>query len=115
MLKGAYGENLARSYLRKKNYRIVAKNYRCRLGEIDIVAQKRDLLVFVEVKTRVDNLFGEPFDSVTKEKQNRLCNLAEHFVAHNGFTDMTLRFDVISILFDRHGKVQEFVHIENAF
>lgn len=115
MHKGAYGEKLARSYLRKKDFRIVAKNYRCRLGEIDIVAQKGNLLVFTEVKTRLDDQFVEPFESVTREKQSRLSRLADYFVVCNGFTDMMLRFDVISILFDGRGKVQKFVHIENAF
>jgi putative endonuclease len=115
MLKGSYGENLARSYLRRKNYRIVAKNYRCGLGEIDIVARKGDLLVFAEVKSRRDNGLVEPFESVTREKQSRLSRLAEHFVVCHGFTDMMLRFDVISILFDAGGKVRKFVHIEDAF
>lgn len=115
LIRGSYGEKIARSYLRGKNFRIVAKNYRCRLGEIDIVAQKKDILVFVEVKTRLSKNFGEPFESVTKAKQKKLKRLGEYFLMRNRLWNQTVRFDIISIVMDHNGLVNEFVHIENAF
>lgn len=115
MLRGSYGEKIARSYLRRKNFRIVAKNYRCRLGEIDIVAEKRDVLVFVEVKTRLNKRFGEPFEAVTKKKQKKLRRLGEYFLMRNRLWDRAIRFDIISIVIDPGGLINELVHIENAF
>lgn len=115
MDKGSYGEKIACSYLRRKSFRIVTKNYRCRLGEIDIVARKRDILVFVEVKTRLNKGFGEPFEAVTMAKQRRLRRLGEHFLLRHRLFDQVARFDIISIVIGSNGGVNELIHIENAF
>ena len=69
---GIYGEKLALKYLKKQKYKILEKNFRCALGEIDIVAKDGGFLVFVEVKTRSSNAFGEPMEAVDFYKQRKL-------------------------------------------
>lgn len=113
---GISGEEEAARYLKRKGYRILSRNYRCRLGEIDLVALKRSTLVFCEVKARNDKAFGEPFEAVSQYKQERLRRLAESYLLENRQKrELNYRFDVISILFANGGRVEELTHIENAF
>ncbi|MDI6689062.1 MAG: YraN family protein [Actinomycetota bacterium] len=113
---GPSGEDLACSHLRKKGYRIIERNFRCKLGEIDIIALKDDILVFCEVKTRQNKEFGEPFEAVTTHKQNRLRMIAQFYLlTHPKANNVpNLRFDVLSILLNQRGK-QEILHMESAF
>ena len=110
---GRRGEECAVRYLIKKKYRILARNWRDRGGELDIVARDGGTLVFVEVKTRTTDTFALPIDSVGFEKQRKLRRLAERFIARNDFADCEVRFDVISIV-TRSAK-PEIEHLENAF
>jgi putative endonuclease len=104
---GKSGEKKAASYLKKKGYQILHMNYRCRFGEIDIIAKQGDTVVFVEVKTRSSDKYGLGYESVTASKQEKLLKTTQFFFAENG--ESPARFDVISI----DGK--EVSHIENAF
>jgi putative endonuclease len=85
---GAQGEEIAVSYLKSRGYRILERNYRIRLGEIDIIAEQGADLVFIEVKTRSDTLFGSPFESLTFAKQRQLSKVALEYINkrdwHNG-------------------------------
>ncbi|MCX7793798.1 MAG: YraN family protein [Thermodesulfovibrionales bacterium] len=109
--RGIKGENLAINYLKKKGYKILERNYRTRAGEIDIIASKDGMVVFVEVKTRSTDLFGAPEESVTKEKQERLKKAALYYL--KDLKNMPpLRFDVISIELKPEPTI---VHIEYAF
>lgn len=110
---GNKGEKLACRYLRRKGYKILENNYRCNIGEIDIVARKDECLVFVEVKTRSNKEFGEPFEAVTSYKQERLRRLAESYIVSKPKNKLNSRFDVISLLFN--GEKFTINHIENAF
>lgn len=113
MSLGDSGEGLACSYLRKRGYRVIDRNYRCRLGEIDIIARRGDTLIFCEVKTRLNREFGEPFEAVTLGKQNRLRRLAQFYLVSHPNDASNFRFDVLSILLaDEKPKI---LHIENAF
>ncbi len=112
---GTNGEKRAEVYLRRRGYRIVEKNYRCRLGEIDLIAFKDKTIVFCEVKTRNNKEYGEPYESVTRHKQERLRLLAEIYLQKTKRYDFDCRFDVISILLGLHGRVKELIHIKNAF
>lgn len=96
-LLGGEGEKQAVLYLKKNHYRIVETNYSCRFGEIDIVAKKDKLLVFVEVKSRADDSFGTPAQSVTPRKQQRIIIAAKNYIAERTVTDTQMRFDVIEI------------------
>ncbi len=110
---GRRGESIASSYLESLDYVVVARNYRTGRGEIDIIAQKEDVLVFIEVKTRRGIRYGTPCEAVTKEKQRRIISTAKLFLAGIAENSFTLRFDVIEVLFNRND--YEVTHLINAF
>ena len=95
-ISGAWGEAVAAEYLQKKRYKVIATNYRCRFGEIDIIAQNRKYLVFVEVKLRKSAKFAAAADFVDAHKQERLRTTAELYLAENP-TDLQPRFDVVEV------------------
>ncbi len=111
---GARGERLAAKLLRSKGYRILMFNYRTRYGEIDVVACKGDLLVFVEVKTRESDDFASPQRNVTPAKQHRCTLAARSYLKHYKMNQPRVRFDVVSIVWPDAGK-PEIEHFENAF
>ncbi len=114
--QGAAGEVLAARFLREKGYTILAGNYSCRFGEIDIIAQKEPFLVFVEVKTRSEDALYTPAQAVTENKQRRIIKTALLFLQQNPLP-LQPRFDVIEII-TRKGKPMEVVtldHIQGAF
>ena len=94
---GAKGESIAVSFLQNAGYRIVERNYRVRLGEIDIIAEEGGYLVFIEVKTRTDSLYGSPFESVTRQKQRQLSKVALAYMSKLGCHDRPARFDVVAV------------------
>jgi len=110
---GRRGEGLAEAFLRQSAYTIVARNYRCRLGEIDIVALDGAVLVFVEVRSRSGPAFGTPLESVDARKQIRLGRIARQFLAERRWHDRDARFDVIGIRFDEEPPHVE--HVQSAF
>ena len=95
-LLGPWGESLAAEYLRKKRYEIVGVNYRCRFGEIDIIAENKKYLVFVEVKLRKSAKFAEAMEVVDRRKQERLRQTAAMYLAQHE-TEKQPRFDVIEV------------------
>lgn len=108
------GENLAANYLQTKGYKIITRNWRySRMGEIDIIAQYNNEIIFVEVKARTSKFCGDPAESVTPSKQRQIMKLAEIYISQNDFGDKySFRFDVISIVMK---KQPEILHIESAF
>lgn len=94
---GARGEDLAASFLKKNGYRILDRNYRCALGEIDIVARDGDVLVFVEVKTKSSRNFAPPQLSVTGLKKKRMVRLSSEYLSKKGLREVDCRFDVVAI------------------
>ena len=115
-LLGAWGEALAAEYLRKKRYRILASGYRCRFGEIDLIAASRSYLVFVEVKLRKSADFAAAREYVDTRKQERLRAAASMYLAQNP-TNLRCRFDIIEIyapegLNTAHPAIN---HMEDAF
>ncbi len=111
--KGAQGEDLAARYLSRKGFRILERNYRFERGEIDLIAEDGDELVFVEVKARRSKSYGEPEDAVTPQKEEQIKKTAEGYLFEHQIEDRPCRFDVVSILFS-NGKA-EIRHIPNAF
>jgi putative endonuclease len=107
---GNHGENLAAGFLREKGFDIVARNYRHNRGEIDIIAQRDNWLIFVEVKTRSSNKFGEPEEFVTEFKAKKIFEAAEEYIYSIDWHGH-VRFDVISI---KVGAATEIVHFEDA-
>jgi putative endonuclease len=98
---GRAGEEAALSWYRERGYSLVARNWRCALGELDLVLARSRELVFCEVKARRGAAFGRPFDAVTWRKQRKLANLAEAFLASSRVRPRSVRFDVASVVVDR--------------
>lgn len=96
-LAGAWGEAKAAEYLRKKGYKLVAAGYRCRFGEIDLIAENREYLVFVEVKLRKSAAFAEAMEFVDRRKQERLRETAAIYLSQHEQTEKQPRFDVIEV------------------
>lgn len=113
---GSKGERLAVQYLQSHGYRILETNYRCPLGEIDIIAAKQELVAFVEVKTRRSNRFGRPAAAVTGLKQQRIVHTAQWYIKANsqGISSPHYRFDVLEIFSSPAGQAT-INHIQNAF
>jgi putative endonuclease len=111
---GRRGEELACTFLVKKGYDIVKRNFRFGHGEIDIIARKEDLLIFVEVKTRTNYEFGEPELAITKSKQKQIIKIAKAYLYINEIYNMQCRFDVVAIMLEKY-KEPRLNHIENAF
>ncbi|MFC1734982.1 YraN family protein [Candidatus Hydrogenedentota bacterium] len=113
---GAKGERIAARRLKVLGYKIVEKNHRTRLGELDIIAEEGGDLVFVEVRTRTGNSFGTPEDSVTKRKQRKLTSLAYAYLERHDRNDVSCRFDVVAVEPARKWyKRHEVRVIQNAF
>lgn len=110
---GRGGEDAAADHLRASGYRVLDRNYRCRLGELDIVAQLGDVVVFCEVKTRSSGRWGIPAEAVDHRKQARIRRLAAAWLAERGAPVRSLRFDVLSVVPAHGGWSVE--HFENAF
>jgi len=109
---GKKGEEMAQKYLLKKGYKIVATNWRYIKDEIDIIANHDNFLVIVEVKTRRNDVFGEPEEAVTKKKQKFLVRAADAYVQQKNI-QQEVRFDIVSVIVC--GTKWQITHIEDAF
>lgn len=112
---GADYERMAGRYLEKLGYKIVEYNYRCRLGEIDIIARDGEYVVFCEVKYRSDNRKGTPLEAVGVKKQQTIFRCATYYLTENHLSDAPCRFDVVGIDGVSKIKKPEITHIKNAF
>lgn len=110
---GKFGEDLVCSHLKKNGYRILERNFRFRLGEIDIIASKKGHTAFVEVKTRNSDLFGTPAEAVGARKQKSIILAAHRYIAQNGKADENYTFDVAEVRI-KDG-IPTIHYIENAF
>lgn len=95
---GNIGEQIAVEYLVKSKYQILERNFYCRQGEIDIIAKDKEEIVFVEVKTRINNKFGEPSEAVNITKQKHMYKTAKYFLYKSNSLEKLVRFDVVEIL-----------------
>jgi putative endonuclease len=102
---GIDGERAAERFLRRHGYSIVERNYRCRLGEVDLIALDRRTVVFVEVKTRRCTRFGSPFDDVDLRKQRQIVRAAECYLDAHRLHDREVRFDVVAVWPDECGSL----------
>ncbi len=115
---GEWGERVARLHLEGKGYVVRATNFRCRAGEIDIVAEQGDQVVFVEVKARRGDAYGIAEESISPARAERLAEVAEEFLRADRdgeFSSGTQwRIDLVCVNMDRRGKLLAINHIENA-
>lgn len=110
---GHKSESAAVDFLRRNGYRILARNYRTRLGEIDVIAKDGDTIVFVEVKARRSNRYGPPKAAVTPAKQRKISMVALQYLKDAQLTDTSARFDVVAICSqDNRSRIEI---IKNAF
>ena len=110
---GEEGESIAARYLIKRGYRILERNYRTKLGEIDIIAKDKDTIVFVEVKSRRSWQFGNPKGAVTPQKQRKISTVALYYLKVNNHSNAKARFDVVAVTATRDKPQIEI--IKNAF
>lgn len=112
---GSYGEDLAIDYLKNKGYTIVARNFRNRNGEIDLVCKYLDIIIFIEVKSRYSYHFGLPRESVTYFKQKKIIYISKYFLYKYKLLNYNCRFDVIEIYFNQNNNSYFIEHIKDAF
>ena len=112
---GKLAENAAARYLQVHGYAILERNWRCALGEIDIVARQQDEIVFVEVKSRTSDELARPADAVHARKQEKLSLLARSYLAQNVRGEAACRFDVVEVLMTEAGAVSEISLFKGAF
>ena len=111
---GKLGEKAAQKFLKKRGYRIRETGFRCRHGEIDIIAQQKDCLVFIEVRTKRNLEFGTPEESITQAKKERLIASALTYTTTQQNIPSLWRIDVVAIELDDRGKAKHVELIENA-
>ena len=111
---GKYGESLAVSFLKKRNYNILNVNYRTPFGETDIIAEKQEVIVFVEVKTRISETYGPPYLSITHTKKQHMIKNTLYYLTRNKVIDKDIRIDVISININNNFDLIKLEHIKNA-
>lgn len=110
---GDKGEDFAALYFEKQGYKIKARNVHSRYGEIDLIAENGDTVVFVEVKTRSHDSLDRAADAVTPAKQKKIILTALHYISESN-TDKIMRFDVFEV-YHANGRIYKFNHIKNAF
>jgi len=111
---GHWGERLAAQHLRAQGYEILETNYRCAVGEMDIVARDEGYLVFVEVRTRKGREHGTPEDSITADKQAKIVEVAETYLQEMRLGDVDWRIDVVAVELNESGRLLRLDHIPNA-
>ena len=111
---GILGEKLAKDFLKKHGYHIWETNYRCREGEIDIIAKHEDFLVFIEVRTKKNLNFGSPEESITPAKMDKLRAVAAHYQQNHENLPPSWRIDVVAVTLDQSNKISRIELIENA-
>ena len=109
---GKRSEIIASDYLKKKGYKILETNYKNKIGEIDVIAKDKDYIVFVEVKARLSQKFGHPFDAIDEIKQQKIHAVASLYLVKNKKYGTNCRFDAISILGLEN---PEITHVIDAF
>lgn len=112
---GNLGEEISQNFLIESGYTILDRNFRCKTGEIDIIAKDGNFICFIEVKTRCGNLFGSPCEAVTYSKQQRISTTAQMYILKKKLFRFYFRFDVIEVILDRENGSSSIKLIKNAF
>ncbi|MBI5183448.1 MAG: YraN family protein, partial [Nitrospinae bacterium] len=96
---GRKGEDIATRYLKEMGYKIIERNFRCPMGEIDLIASEKGVLIFIEIRTRRSDSFAPPQLSVNRVKQQKIINSALNYLVRKRITGIDCRFDIITIIF----------------
>lgn len=113
--RGRLAEDAAVRYLQKLGYQIRERNFRSPLGELDIIAEERDCLVFVEVRSRRGSSFGLPQETVNGTKQAKVRRMASLYLKYKGIGDKPCRFDVVGVLLNNENEIEAIDLIKDAF
>ncbi len=112
---GSWGEDIAADFLKRHGYAIIEKNYYTRFGEIDIIAREDNVMIFVEVKTRMSLDYGWPEEAIDRRKIRHLFKTADIYMADNRlYEKYDFRFDAISIILDKKNRKAKIRHFENV-
>lgn len=114
-LLGNYGEALALRAYQAAGYTLLEKQYRCSLGEIDLIFRKDNLLFFVEVRTKTSSAFGTAEESITPQKSKRIRRVSEYYMIHKGMTHLQPQYDLVTIRIDKGKKKAWLSRIAKAF
>lgn len=112
---GNLGENIAKDYLINNDYKILDSNFRCYIGEIDVIARKNDIISFIEVKSRYYNDYGIPREAVTHKKQMTISKVASYYITKHNLKNYYYSFDVIELLFEIYSNNYTLNFIKDAF
>ena len=110
---GSAGEEIARRHLEERGYALREANYRCPWGEVDLVMEQAETVVFVEVRTKRSSAFGTPEESVTAAKRRRLSATAFHYLQEQEL-DVPFRIDLVAVAMNARGVVERVTHLENV-
>lgn len=111
---GERGEAAACRFLKEQGYEILEKNYQCKLGEIDVIARRKERLAFIEIKTRTSAQFGTPQEAVDSRKQEKIFKAAQCYLKEKKLSKSSIAFDVVAVLW-REGKTPEMRLLADAF
>lgn len=113
---GDIGEEIAKEYLKKNNYTIIERNFRCKFGEIDIIAKNEKCFCFIEVKTRHGIYYGTPAQAVNQSKQHKIIMCAQFYILKmQHYENFNYRFDVVEIVLNKSNRIKNIDLIKNAF
>lgn len=112
---GSLGEDIAINYLLSMNFKVSKRNFNCNLGEIDIIAKKKNIIHFIEVKSRFNRNYGYPMESVNYSKMKRLKLVAEYYIIKNKCYNINCCFDVLEVFLDYNSKDYRINYLEDAF
>ena len=111
-ITGNYGEDIATEFLEEIGYKIIERNFKCKLGEIDIIAKDKEEIVFIEVKTRSTLLYGNPVESVDRIKKKHIYRAGEYYLLIHRMLDVYVRIDIIEVYLNK--KKHKINHIKKA-
>lgn len=112
---GNFGEDIAANYLRTNGYVIIQRNFKCRIGELDIIGKDNSHIAFIEVKTRYGSNYGSPCEAVTTAKQYKIYKTAQYFIMINKLYKQNFRFDVVEVILNSIDDNHRIRVIKNAF
>ena len=112
---GSYGEDLACDFLEKNNYHIIDRNFSNKLGELDIICTFKDIIIFLEIKSRYTANYGLPIEAVTYSKQKKIIKLSKSYIQYRNLYNFNIRYDVITIMFNSKNSSYELTHYIDAF
>ncbi|MBP1744015.1 MAG: hypothetical protein H6Q58_993 [Firmicutes bacterium] len=112
---GSLGEEISENFLIESGYTILERNFRCKTGEIDLIARDGDYICFIEVKTRCGDLFGSPCEAVNYSKQQKISRTAQMYILKKKLYKFCFRFDVIEVILNKENCSSSIKLIKNAF